>query len=63
LKSLAGLTRLARLDLDENKISDAAIPQLVALKGLKLLSIRSTKISRGGTKRLQDALPGCKVQF
>ena len=56
---LAELPRLTFLDLDETPIIDASIPDLARLTSLRELSVMS--LSDDGMKRLQQALPNCKV--
>lgn len=59
LRVLAELPRLTFLDLDETPITDASIPDLARLTSLRELSVMS--LSEDGMKRLQQALPNCKV--
>ena len=62
LKHLAGLAKLTHLDLRWNKqLDDGCVKHLAALKSLEELNVFQTKISADGVKRIEAALPQCKV--
>lgn len=62
LKHLAGLKQLTNLDLRWNQdLDDAAVAPLTQLTGLRELNVFKTKITPEGVKRLEQALPQCKV--
>ncbi|MCH8922648.1 MAG: leucine-rich repeat domain-containing protein, partial [Planctomycetes bacterium] len=62
LKNLTGLTHLKRLDLSyNNKITDAGLEHLKGLKNLQSLDIQYTDVTDAGVKKLQRALPKCKI--
>jgi Leucine Rich Repeat (LRR) protein len=62
LKHLSGLPALTQLDLRWNKqLDDTCLPHLVKLTGLKELNVFQTQISAEGVKKLEKALPNCKV--
>jgi Leucine-rich repeat (LRR) protein len=56
-----GLTELRELDLGGTAISDAGLEHLRFLKQLRYLGIWRTKVSDAGVKKLQQALPKCKI--
>lgn len=60
LEHLKELPRLGALGLTDTKITDAGLEHL---KGLNLgfLSLKGTLVTRTGVKRLQTALPGCRI--
>jgi hypothetical protein len=60
---LQGLTRLDRLYLGGAQISDASIPYLETLTGLKELHIYWTQITASGARRLQQKLPKCAIRY
>jgi internalin A len=61
LKQLTGLTELKKLSLSFTKITDAGVPDLSMLKGLEELGLPFTEVSADGVKKLQEALPKCKI--
>jgi serine/threonine protein kinase len=62
IAKLKGLRSLTTLILYDNAdLTDAAIPDLKQLTGLKNLDLQNTKISRGGVAELRAALPNCKI--
>jgi hypothetical protein len=58
---LSGAAHLRELGLDHTEVTDAAVPLLVPLAGLKSLDLYHTKISQEGVKRVREALPECRV--
>ena len=61
VQHVGGLTSLARLELRQTLISDAAVDLLSTLAGLKVLDIRQTGVTDAGAEQLANALPECKV--
>jgi hypothetical protein len=64
-ESFAGLGRLPGLEailLDSADIDDDGLDQFKALPHLKLLVLHRTKVTDAGVKKLQQALPNCKVE-
>jgi predicted Ser/Thr protein kinase len=59
---VAALPALAVLDLDRTAITDEGLLALAALKGLKSLSVRETRVTAAGLRKVEKALPGCKVR-
>ena len=62
LVHLKGLTKLQTLDLGSTKITDAGLVHLKGLTKLEELGLRNTKVSDAGVKKLQQALPKCKIE-
>lgn len=63
LKDLAALKDLRGLDLGKTKITDAGLKELGVLKKLQYLHLASLpKVTDGGIKELQKALPKCKIE-
>ena len=63
-KGLGALRRLARLrtlGLSGTAITDAGLEHVKALGTLRFLDLSETKVSDGGVKRLQEALPNCRI--
>jgi hypothetical protein len=62
LKHLAGLKELKHLDLSWNQqLDDLCVSHLTQLTQLQELNLFQTKISADGVKRIEIALPHCKV--
>ena len=49
---LAPLSRMKELDLSNTDITDEAIPTILSIKSLYYLTIKDTKITREGVKRM-----------
>ena len=62
LQHLGGLTQLQELDLGSTGVSDASLQHLKGLTQLKSLNLSNTRVTDAGVKRLQQALPNCKIQ-
>ena len=56
-----GLSKLRSLDLSYTKITDVGLEHLRGLTNLRLLDLPNTKITDEGVKKLQQALPNCKI--
>jgi hypothetical protein len=42
-------------------VTDKGLKELVVLKGLTYLTVRSTQVTTAGVKELQNSLPKCKI--
>ena len=56
-----GYVQLISLRLDDTKITDAGLVYLQGLSQLQELHIANTKVTEQGVKKLQQALPNCKI--
>ncbi len=64
LVHISKLPSLRQLDLSScSAVDDGAVTVLAAMKNLKFLTIRGTKISDGGAEQIDDALPDCYVDY
>ena len=61
LEYLKGLTRLQTLDLSDTEVTDVGLGHLKGLTRLQTLTLFGTKVTDEGVKRLQQALPNCKI--
>jgi Leucine-rich repeat (LRR) protein len=61
LEHLRGLTQLQVLALDGTKVTDNVLEHLKELTQLKELGLYDTKVTDEGVKKLQQALPNCKI--
>jgi hypothetical protein len=57
------LTNLRWLRLNLSAITDEGLPKLNGLSRLEKLFIEDTKVTEDGVKRLQQALPNCKIYW
>jgi formyltetrahydrofolate synthetase len=55
LAKLIGFEHIRNLKLNSLPLTDAAIPSLTAMKGLKSVEMNYTKVTDAGFKRLSDA--------
>ena len=62
LEHLKGLTNLKVLWLINTKVTDAGLEHLSGLTNLENLYVIGTKVSDEGVKKLQKALPNCKIR-
>ena len=62
LEHLKGLTTLKKLRLDTPRITDAGREHLKGLTNLQLLDLSGTNVTDEGVKKLQQALPNCKIE-
>jgi hypothetical protein len=62
LVHLQELRQLRFLFLDGAKITDAGLVHLRRLSQLQTLDVRNTKVTDQGVKKLQQALPNCKIK-
>jgi len=63
LKHLSGLKNLFWLDLADTKISDEGLSHLSSLTHLSFLFLYNTQVTDEGVKKLQRALPDCKISL
>jgi len=61
LARIAGLTHLHELWLGNTKVTDAGLAHLAGLTHLEQLDLTKTKVTDAGVKKLQRALPHCKI--
>jgi hypothetical protein len=61
LEHLKGLTKLQTLVLTGTKVSGAGLEHLKGLKSLQALALSKTRVTDKGVKKLQQALPKCKI--
>lgn len=61
LVHLQGLSQLQYLFLPDTQVTDAGIVHLQGLNQLVELDLRNTKVTAQGAKKLQQALPKCKI--
>jgi hypothetical protein len=61
LVHLKGLTNLQEINLCCTQITDAGLVHLNRLVSLKRLYLIATQITDAGVKKLQHALPNCKI--
>jgi hypothetical protein len=61
LVHLKGLTKLQSLDFSYTRITDAGLEHLKGLTNLGRLNLRDTQVTAEGVKKLQEALPNCKI--
>ena len=62
LKHLNGLTQLRELNLGSTQITDVGLEYLKGLIQLEQLDLRVTHVTNEGVKKLQQALPKCKIE-
>ena len=62
LVHLAGLPGLQLLWLDETPITDSGLSHLAGLPRLQVLNLINTKGTDAGVKKLQQALPNCRIR-
>jgi hypothetical protein len=61
LEHIKGLTQLLLLVLKNTNVTDAGLEHLKGLTQLQRLDIRYTKVTDDGVRKLQKALPNCKI--
>ncbi len=62
LEYLEGLTQLQTLGLRRTRVSDAGLERLKGLAKLETLYVFDTAVTYKGVRKMQQALPKCKVQ-
>ena len=63
LGKLAGLNKLQTLVIDRANVTDAGLEHLHRMKQLKWIGLIYTQVTTAGVKKLQQALPNCKIDF
>ncbi len=61
LEHLKGLTSLKGLYLDDTQVTDAGLAHLKGITSLQTLWLNRTQVTDAGVKKLQEALPQCKI--
>jgi hypothetical protein len=61
LKHLRGMKDLQKLNLNFTKVTDASVKDIAAFTKLELLGLSFTEVTPEGAKKLQEALPKCKI--
>lgn len=61
LADLGALRQLQWLSLSDTNVTDAGLEYLKGLTRLQSLDLRGTKVTDADAKRLQNALPRCKI--
>ncbi len=61
LARIAGLTQLQDLRLNVTNITNAGLAQLAGLTELQRLELNGTQVTDEGVKKIQQALPNCKI--
>jgi len=61
MESIPTFPNLLALVLDETELTDAAIPHLAKAAGLRLLSLKTTGVTKEGKRRLREALPAAEI--
>jgi len=62
LEYLKWLTELSQLELQGTSITDAGLEHLNGLTSLHSLDLSGTKVTDEGVKKLQQALPRCRIR-
>ena len=63
LKHLHRFADLLQLSLDGCRVSDTGLEHLRGLANLELLNLTYTDVTPEGVKKLQKALPNCKIEY
>jgi len=63
MEQISQLTQLTRLELMGTQITDSGLRPLSNLRGLVYLDVRLTGVSAEGVAKLQQALPGCRIDL
>lgn len=59
---LSGMTALESLSLEENMLTDEALPALYSLTSLKELDLSGNPVTADGLRKLQKALPSTQIR-
>lgn len=62
LVHLQGLSQLQAMYLQNTQVTDAGLVHIQGLSQLNVLDLRNTKVTDQGVKKLQQALPKCKIE-
>jgi hypothetical protein len=63
LAYLEAMKKLEGLDLFNIPITDAGLAHLRGLTNLQSLHLEMTKVTDEGVRKLQQALPHCKIEY
>jgi hypothetical protein len=63
LTQVTAFTHLEALEMYRSEVTDSGIIQLAKCSELRYLGIRRTKVTTDGVKKLQEALPNCKILY
>jgi hypothetical protein len=63
LENIKGLSQLEEVTLEKTKVTDAGLEHLKGLNNLRDLDLKNTKVTDEGVKKLQQALPNCKIEW
>ncbi len=63
LEHLQGLTHLQKLTLNGSQVTDAGLEHLKNLRELQYLELGGPELTEAGAKKLQQALPNCKIKW
>jgi hypothetical protein len=63
LEHVKGLAHLQWLWLGDTQITDAGLEHLKGLGNLQVVGLVGTKVTDRGVKKLQQALPNCKIEW
>ncbi len=63
LVHLEGLSNLGWLSLKSTQVTDAGLEHLRGLRELQMFILDDTNVTPEGVKRLQEALPNCKIEY
>ena len=63
MRLLANFPNLKRINLRHTSISNAALATLAQLKGLEAIYLTGCNIDAARIQDLQQALPGCRVDW
>ena len=62
LAHLNGLANLEALMLNHSQVTDAGLTHLEGLSSLRILHLEATRVTDEAVRRLQEALPKCKIE-
>ena len=63
VEQFAALESLEQLSIPRNAVTDKGLAHLKRLKKLKNLDVNMTQVTAAGVADLEQAVPGCKVQW
>jgi Leucine-rich repeat (LRR) protein len=62
IENLRELTQLQYLWLTQTNVTDGGLRHLKGLSKLRVLNLKRTKVTDEGIKKIQQALPNCKIE-
>ena len=63
VQQLKGIPEIGVLDLSSTQITDKGLIVLEKMRQLKKLDLNDTQVTNEGVKKLQQALPACKIEW